>query len=142
MKLEKINKSVDLQKGYHSPPISPIKARQARSRKQGVSTKPSNIAASGLVEHRRRLSPQRSDSGYAGSDAGSSSSRTEQDARRRHTVGKEPGSDGVYKLFDGINREDKFKPLAVYSILWLITNFENLDDFKHYLFNLIFLYII
>lgn len=36
----------------------------------------------------RQLSPQRSDSGYGGSDAGSTSSRLDQDPKRRHTVGE------------------------------------------------------
>lgn len=100
MKLERVAKSMDLQKGYQSPPISPMKTgRQGRTRKQGIATAQAtatNIAGLnkfGIVHDQRqgvtrRLSPQRSDSGYAGSEAGSSSSRSAEDARRRHTVGE------------------------------------------------------
>ncbi|PIK41643.1 putative rap guanine nucleotide exchange factor 2 isoform X1, partial [Apostichopus japonicus] len=60
-----------------SPPSSPKHGFQRRAMKK--STQPQGRGP-------RQLSPQRSDSGYGGSDAGSTSSRLDQDPKRRHTV--------------------------------------------------------
>ncbi|XP_071829780.1 rap guanine nucleotide exchange factor 2-like isoform X5 [Apostichopus japonicus] len=64
-----------------SPPSSPKHGFQRRAMKK--STQPQGRGP-------RQLSPQRSDSGYGGSDAGSTSSRLDQDPKRRHTVASGP----------------------------------------------------
>ena len=72
-----------------SPPTSPGPKGQKRFRKLGIATKVNNMSTGSLEPRQRRpLSPQRSDSGYGGSEAGSQSGRVEHDPRRRHTVGE------------------------------------------------------
>ncbi|XP_072165122.1 rap guanine nucleotide exchange factor 2-like [Diadema setosum] len=74
-----------------SPPTSPGPKSQKRFRKLGVATKMNNMSTGSLEPRQRRpLSPQRSDSGYGGSEAGSQSGRIEHDPRRRHTVASGP----------------------------------------------------
>ncbi|XP_063969691.1 rap guanine nucleotide exchange factor 2-like isoform X3 [Lytechinus pictus] len=75
-----------------SPPTSPGAKSQKRFRKLGIVNKMNNMSTGSLEPRQRRpLSPQRSDSGYGGSEAGSQSGRVEQhDPRRRHTVASGP----------------------------------------------------
>lgn len=72
-----------------SPPTSPGAKSSKRFRKLGIVNKMNNMSTGSLEPRQRRpLSPQRSDSGYGGSEAGSQSGRVEHDPRRRHTVGE------------------------------------------------------
>ncbi|KAJ8023170.1 Rap guanine nucleotide exchange factor 2 [Holothuria leucospilota] len=65
-----------------SPPSSPKHGFQRRAMRKSQPAQGKGT---------RQLSPQRSDSGYGGSDAGSTSSRMDQqDPRRRHTVASGP----------------------------------------------------
>ncbi|XP_030835372.1 rap guanine nucleotide exchange factor 2 isoform X4 [Strongylocentrotus purpuratus] len=74
-----------------SPPTSPGAKSSKRFRKLGIVNKMNNMSTGSLEPRQRRpLSPQRSDSGYGGSEAGSQSGRVEHDPRRRHTVASGP----------------------------------------------------
>ncbi|XP_038060264.1 rap guanine nucleotide exchange factor 2-like isoform X3 [Patiria miniata] len=78
-------------------PASPTSNAISRTRRVAVTNRVSTSSTEG--NGGRKLSPQRSDSGYGGSEAGSTT-RQEHKPKHRQTAGQQPGMTGPYDSSD------------------------------------------
>jgi hypothetical protein len=104
MKVQKSSQQRGAPSSGHSKvaPASPTSTASGRSRKMAVPNRVSSTSTSSSSSDAnggRKLSPQRSDSGYGGSDAGSST-RQDHKAKHRPTPGQPPGMIGPYDSSD------------------------------------------
>ncbi|XP_022105677.1 rap guanine nucleotide exchange factor 6-like isoform X2 [Acanthaster planci] len=81
-------------------PASPTLNTNTRTRRAAVTSRGSSVSTSSAEGNEgRKLSPQRSDSGYGGSEAGSTTMQ-EHKPKHRQTTGQQPGMTGPYDSSD------------------------------------------